>query len=90
MVGGAGGSGASAGTGAGAVGLDPHRDFYAEMDSDEYEWTEEAIEWEEGMHPDNLYDDIGDNELYDDPYNGEPFEDSYNDYDEWEAYCDYE
>ena len=36
--------------------FDPHRDFYAEMDSDEYEWTEEAIEWEEGMHPDNLYD----------------------------------
>ena len=70
--------------------FDPHRDFYAEMDSDEYEWTEEAIEWEEGMHPDNLYDDIGDNELYDDPYNGEPFEDNYNDYDAWEAYCDYE
>ena len=22
----------------------------------EYEWTEEAIAWEEGMHPDNLYD----------------------------------
>ena len=22
--------------------FDPHRDFYAEMDSDEYEWTEEA------------------------------------------------
>ena len=75
--------------------FDPHRDFYAEMDSDEYEWTEEAIEWEEGMHPDNLYDDedfddIGDNELYEDRYNGEPFEDTYNDYDAWEAYCDYE
>ena len=62
---------------------------------DEYEWTEEAIEWEEGMHPDNLYDDedfddIGDNELYEDRYNGEPFEDTYNDYDAWEEYCDYE
>tara|TARA_Y100001963_G_scaffold88_1_gene131 strand:+ start:1301 stop:1549 length:249 start_codon:yes stop_codon:yes gene_type:complete len=22
----------------------------------QYEWTEEAIAWEEGMHPDNLYD----------------------------------
>ena len=22
----------------------------------QYEWTEEAISWEEGMHPDNLYD----------------------------------
>ena len=65
--------------------FDPHRDFYAEMDSDEYEWTEEAIEWEEGMHPDNLYgdedfDDIGDNELYEDQH----------DYDAWEEYCDYE
>ena len=54
-------------------------------DFDEYEWTEEAIEWEEGMHPDNLYDDedfddIGDNELYEDQH----------DYDAWEAYCDYE
>jgi hypothetical protein len=36
--------------------FDPHRDFYAEMDDEAYEWTEEAIEWEEGMHPDNLYD----------------------------------
>ena len=75
--------------------FDPHRDFYAEMDSDEYEWTEEAIAWEEGMRSDNLYDeedfdDIGDNELYEDRYNGEPFEDTYNDYDAWEAYCDYE
>jgi hypothetical protein len=65
--------------------FDRHRDFYAEMDSDEYEWTEEAIEWEEGMHPDNLYGDedfdgIGDNELYEDQH----------DYDAWEEYCDYE
>ena len=36
--------------------FDPHRDFYAEMDDEAYEWTEEAIAWEEGMHPDNLYD----------------------------------
>ena len=65
--------------------FDPHRDFYAEMDDEAYEWTEEAIEWEEGMHPDNLCDDedfacVGDNELYDDQH----------DYDAWEAYCDYE
>ena len=71
-------------------------DSIGELDTiDEYEWTEEAIAWEEGMRSDNLYDDedfddIGDNELYDDPYNGEPFEDTYNDYDAWEAYCDYE
>ena len=75
--------------------FDPHRDFYAEMDDEAYEWTEEAIAWEEGMRSDNLYDDedfddIDDNELYNDPYNGEPFEDTYNDYDAWEAYCDYE
>ena len=38
----------------------------------EYEWTEEAIAWEEGMHPDNLYDD--------DPYNGEMWEDAYDDH----------
>jgi 1-aminocyclopropane-1-carboxylate deaminase/D-cysteine desulfhydrase-like pyridoxal-dependent ACC family enzyme len=36
--------------------FDPHRDFYAEMDDEAYEWTEEAIAWEEGMHLDNLYD----------------------------------
>jgi len=36
--------------------FDPHRDFYAEMDDEAYEWTEEAIAWEEGMHPDELYD----------------------------------
>jgi len=35
--------------------FDPHRDFYAEMDDEAYEWTEEAIAWEEGMHPDELY-----------------------------------
>ena len=22
-----------------------------------YDWSDEAIEWEEGFHPDNLYDD---------------------------------
>ena len=71
-------------------------DSIGELDTiDEYEWTEEAIAWEEGMRSDNLYDDedfddIGDNELYEDRYNGEPFEDTYNDYDAWEAYCDYE
>ena len=47
----------------------------------EYEWTEEAIEWEEGMHPDNLYDD--------DPYNGEMWEDDYSDpADMYEWDCD--
>ena len=29
--------------------------FEADHES-EYEWTDEAIEWEEGMHPDELYD----------------------------------
>jgi len=65
--------------------FDPHRDFYAEMDSDEYEWTEEAIAWEEGMRSDNLYDDedfddIGDNELYENEYG----------YEAWEEYCGHE
>ena len=47
----------------------------------EYEWTEEAIEWEEGMHPDNLYDD--------DPYSGEMWEDTYDDpADMYEWDCD--
>jgi len=47
----------------------------------EYEWTEEAIEWEEGMHPDNLYDD--------DPYSGEMWEDTYEDpADMYEWDCD--
>ena len=61
-------------------------DSIGELDTvDEYEWTEEAIAWEEGMRWDNLYDDedfddIGDNELYEDQH----------DYDAWEAYCDYE
>ena len=43
----------------------------AEWEAEQYEWTEEAIAWEEGMHPDNLYDD--------DPYNGEMWEDDYSD-----------
>ena len=34
----------------------------------EYEWTDEAIEWEEGMRWDNLYDYEELDELYD----GEP------------------
>ena len=61
-------------------------DSIGELDTiDEYEWTEEAIAWEEGMRWDNLYDDedfddIGDNELYEDQH----------DYDAWEEYCDYE
>ena len=37
--------------------FDPHRDFYAEMDDEAYEWTEEAIAWEEGMRWDELYGD---------------------------------
>ena len=44
----------------------------AEWEAEQYEWTEEAIAWEEGMHPDNLYDD--------DPYNGEMWEDAYDDH----------
>ena len=31
-------------------------DAQAEWEAEQYEWTEEAIAWEEGMHPDNLYD----------------------------------
>lgn len=38
----------------------------------EYIWSDEAIEWEEGFHPDNLYDDEDD---------GQPSE-----YDEWQDY----
>ena len=34
----------------------------------EYEWTEEAIAWEEGMHPDNLYDGEPVMDLPDDLY----------------------
>ena len=30
--------------------------FQDDHDTDFYEWTDEAIAWEEGMHPDNLYD----------------------------------
>ena len=30
--------------------------FPDDHDTDFYEWTDEAIAWEEGMHPDNLYD----------------------------------
>jgi len=44
----------------------------AEWEAEQYEWTEEAIAWEEGMHPDNLYDD--------DPYDGEMWEDAYDDH----------
>ena len=29
--------------------------FQDEHDTDFYEWTDEAIAWEEGMHPDELY-----------------------------------
>ena len=53
----------------------------AEWEAEQYEWTEEAIAWEEGMHPDNLYDD--------DPYNGEMWEDDYGDpADMYEWDCD--
>ena len=45
-------------------------DAQGEWEAEQYEWTEEAIAWEEGMHPDNLYDD--------DPYNGEMWEDTYD------------
>ena len=41
----------------------------------EYEWTDEAIEWEEGMRWDNLYDYEELDELYD----GEPVMDLPND-----------
>ena len=41
----------------------------------EYEWTDEAIEWEEGMRWDNLYDYEELDELYD----GEPIMDLPND-----------
>ena len=34
----------------------------------QYEWTEEAIAWEEGMHPDNLYDGEPVMDLPDDLY----------------------
>ena len=44
----------------------------AEWEAEQYEWTEEAIAWEEGMRSDNLYDD-------DDPYDGEMWEDAYDD-----------
>jgi hypothetical protein len=37
-----------------------------------YIWSEEAIEWEEGFHPDNLYED---------EYDGQPDE-----YTEWQDY----
>ena len=61
-------------------------DSIGELDTvDEFEWTEEAIAWDEGMRWDNLhddedFDDIGDNELYEDEHV----------YDAWEEYCDYE
>ena len=45
----------------------------AEWEAEQYEWTEEAIAWEEGMRSDNLYDD-------DDPYDGEMWEDAYDDH----------
>ena len=31
-------------------------DAQGDWEAEQYEWTEEAIAWEEGMHPDNLYD----------------------------------
>ena len=53
----------------------------AEWEAEQYEWTEEAIAWEEGMHPDKLYDD--------DPYSGEMWEDTYDDpADMYEWDCD--
>jgi len=61
-------------------------DSIGELDTvDGYEWTEEAIAWEEGMRSDNLYDDedfddIGDNELYENEYG----------YEAWEEYCGHE
>ena len=59
-------------------------DAQAEWEAEQYEWTEEAIAWEEGMHPDNLYDD--------DPYDGEMWEDTYDDPidlygDEWDNHA---
>ena len=55
----------------------------AEWEAEQYEWTEEAIAWEEGMRSDNLYDD-------DDPYDGEMWEDAYDDHpaDMYEWDCD--
>ena len=46
-------------------------DAQGEWEAEQYEWTEEAISWEDGMHPDNLYDD--------DPYDGDMWEDTYDD-----------
>ena len=31
-------------------------DAQGEWEAEQSDWTEEAIAWEEGMHPDNLYD----------------------------------
>ena len=57
--------------------------FQDDHDTDFYEWTDEAIAWEEGMRSDNLYDD-------DDPYDGEMWEDAYDDHpaDMYEWDCD--
>ena len=60
-------------------------DAQGEWEAEQYEWTEEAIAWEEGMRSDNLYDDedfddIGDNELYENEYG----------YEAWEEYCGHE
>ena len=43
-------------------------DAQAAREAEQYEWTEEAIAWEEGMHPDNLYDGEPVMELPDDLY----------------------
>ena len=40
-------------------------DVQSEWEAEQYEWTEDAIAWEEGMHPDELYDYDEFDELYD-------------------------
>lgn len=59
-----------------------------------YIWSDEAIEWEEGFHPDNLYDDEDDDdyddhqptmyEEYQDLYGGDDWDHGqYDDYGDW-------
>ena len=53
--------------------LDEHdlRVAQAEWEAEQYEWTEDAIAWEEGMNPDELYD----YDEFDELYGGEPIMD---------------
>ena len=47
----------------------------------EYDWSEEAIDWEEGFHPDNLYDQ---DEYYDDDWPTSYDDDGLEDEDDWD------